>query len=79
MGWTTFPNGQGYWVCVRRWTIFFFSKSIVHDNSTKFLSFENCVEFWGFTQVLRDWLTARTIKSMCCNTNVDVKKKNKEN
>jgi hypothetical protein len=58
----------------------FFSKSIVHDDSIKFLSFENCVEFWGFTQVLRDWLIVRTIKSMCYNTKVDAeKKKDKEN
>ena len=74
VGWTAFLNGQGIRPALEDEQYFFF-KLIVHDNSTKFLSFENCVEFWGFTQFLRDWLTARTIKSMCHNTKVDAEKK----
>jgi len=61
------------WVCVRRWTIFFFQSRSTIDDSTQFLSFRNSVEFWGFSQALRERLTVKKIKSLCSDTKVDIR------
>lgn len=58
--------------------------SLCDDDSTQFLGFIYCVEFWGFSQVLIDQLIVRTIKKLGSDIKVerdkrDLKPNKKEN
>jgi hypothetical protein len=64
--------------------IFSLSRSTFDDDSTQFLGFIYCVEFWGFSQALIDRLIVRTIKKLGSDIKVerdkrDFKPNKKEN